>query len=100
MRIAALETISVGLPFARTYVTASGRLDSREMLIVRLAADDGAIGWGDAVPMSLRGGPGLDSVRADIEDRCAAALIGLDDEDYRTRPLLERKLNLKSSFRK
>ena len=85
MRIAALETIPVGLPFARTYVTASGRLDSREMLIVRLAADDGAIGWGDAVPMSLRGGPGLDSVRADIEDRCAAALIGLDYEADRDR---------------
>ena len=80
MRIAALETIPVGLPFARTYVTASGRLDSREMLIVRLAADDGAIGWGDAVPMSLRGGPGLASVRADIENRCAAALIGHDYE--------------------
>ena len=31
---------------------------------------------------------------------CAFDLLGLDDEDYRTRPLLERKLNLKSSFRK
>ena len=39
MRVAALEAIPVGLPFSRPYVTANGRLDRREMLIVRIAAE-------------------------------------------------------------
>jgi len=76
VRVAALEAIPVGLPFARPYVTATGRLDRREMLIVRIAAADGTVGWGDAVPMSLRGGPGLDVVRDDLERRCLPALTG------------------------
>ena len=76
MRVAALEAIPVGLPFARPYVTATGRLDRREMLVVRIAAADGTVGWGDAVPMSLRGGPGLDVVRDDLERRCLPALTG------------------------
>jgi o-succinylbenzoate synthase len=74
VRVAALEAIPVGLPFSRPYVTATGRLDRREMLIVRIAAADGTVGWGDAVPMSLRGGPGLDAVRDDLERRCLPAL--------------------------
>jgi len=76
VRVAALEAIPVGLPFARPYVTATGRLDRREMLVVRIAAADGTVGWGDAVPMSLRGGPGLDVVRDDLERRCLPALTG------------------------
>ena len=40
MRVAALEAIPVGLPFTRPYVTATGRLERREMLIVRIVAAD------------------------------------------------------------
>jgi len=76
VRIAALEAIPVGLPFVRPYVTATGRLDRREMLIVRIAAADGTVGWGDAVPLSLRGGPSLDAIRDDLVRRCLPALTG------------------------
>jgi L-alanine-DL-glutamate epimerase-like enolase superfamily enzyme len=76
-RIRSLETVPVGLPFRRPYRTATGRLERREMIIVRLRADDGTTGYGDAVPMSLRGGRGLESVRTDLDDICAPALAGI-----------------------
>lgn len=81
MRIAKLEAIPVGLPFARPYVTATGRLDRRDMLIVRIEATDGTTGWGDAVPMGLRGGPGMATVLGDLEERCRPALIGAETGD-------------------
>ena len=74
LRIGSLETFPIGLPFERPYVTATGTLERREMIIVRLRSEDGATGYGDAVPMSLRGGPGLDTVRSDLADICAPLL--------------------------
>jgi L-alanine-DL-glutamate epimerase-like enolase superfamily enzyme len=47
------------------------------MLIVRIRDDDGATGYGDAVPMSLRGGPGLSAIRSELDQICAPALVGL-----------------------
>ncbi len=76
LRIAAIEAIPIGLPFRGPYRTATGRLERREMLIVRITAEDGTTGWGDAVPMSLRGGPGLEAVRAELERVCAPTLVG------------------------
>lgn len=80
MRIRGLETFPVALPFRQPYVTATGTLESREMVLVRIVADDGE-GWGDAVPLSLRGGAALADVRADLDGPCAAALT----EDDRSR---------------
>ena len=77
LRIASFEVIPVGLPFARTYATATGRLERREMLILRLDSSDGITGWGDAVPMSLRGGAGIPEVAAALAGACES-LIGLE----------------------
>ena len=77
MRIRSLEAIPVGLPFRRTYLTATGRLERREIVIVRVETEDGVVGWGDAVPMSLRGGPGTDAVRSDVTDLCGPEIAGL-----------------------
>jgi L-alanine-DL-glutamate epimerase-like enolase superfamily enzyme len=76
IRIRSLETVPIGLPFRRPYLTATGTLERREMILVRLRGMDGATGYGDAVPMSLRGGPGLESIRADLDHVCAPALAG------------------------
>ena len=81
LRVRSLETFPVGLPFRRPYVTATGTLERREMIIVRIRSEDGATGYGDAVPMSLRGGPGLDAVRADLADICAPLLPDMDPGD-------------------
>ncbi len=77
MRIARAEVIPIALPFRERYRTASGELDTRSMAILRLRSDDGACGHGEAVPMSLRGGPGLAQVTAQLAD-CSELLEAAD----------------------
>jgi len=62
MRIASVEVVPYALPFREPYVTAAGTLTRREMALLRLRSDDGLEGLGEAVPLSLRGGVGLDEV--------------------------------------
>ena len=77
MRIVRLEVIPVALPFRERYRTASGQLDARSMAVVRLHTDAGADGLGEAVPMSLRGGPALPQVAAELA-ACNPVLAGTD----------------------
>ncbi len=79
-RIASFAVHPVALPFKRPYVTATGRIERRKMAVLELRGDSGARGWGDAVPMSLRGGPGLASVAAEL-DRTALALVAREIRD-------------------
>lgn len=62
MKIASVEVIPYALPFRQPYVTARGRIDRREMVLLRLRSDEGLVGLGEAVPLSMRGGPGLTHV--------------------------------------
>jgi o-succinylbenzoate synthase len=67
MRIASVEVIPYALPFHEPYVTATGSLERREMVLLRLHAEDGLVGLGEAVPLSLRGGTKLVEVVAELE---------------------------------
>jgi len=67
MRLASVEVIPYALPFKEPYVTARGRLEQREMALLRLRSDDGLVGLGEAVPLSLRGGVTLTQVVAELE---------------------------------
>lgn len=67
MKIASVEVIPYTLPFRKPYVTARGRLDRREMVLLRLRSEDGLVGLGEAVPLSLRGGAGLERVVEELE---------------------------------
>jgi len=62
MRITELEAIPLALPFREPYVTASGTLERRETILLRLGTDAGLVGLGEAVPLSLRGGEMLEGV--------------------------------------
>jgi L-alanine-DL-glutamate epimerase-like enolase superfamily enzyme len=66
MAIASVEVIPYSLPFKQPYETARGRLESREMVLLRLRGDDGSAGLGEAVPLSLRGGATLGEVEAEL----------------------------------
>lgn len=68
MRIASVEVVPYALPFREPYVTARGRLERREMALLRLRSAEGLIGLGEAVPLSLRGGAGLAQVVAELTD--------------------------------
>jgi o-succinylbenzoate synthase len=67
MKIAEVEVVPYALPFREPYVTARGRLEQREMALLRLRSDDGLIGLGEAVPLSLRGGATMAQVVAELE---------------------------------
>lgn len=67
MRLASVEVIPYALPFREPYVTARGRLDRREMVLLRLRSENGHVGLGEAVPLSLRGGTGLEQVVRELE---------------------------------
>jgi L-Ala-D/L-Glu epimerase len=78
VKIASVEVIPYALPFRQPYVTARGRLDRREMVLLRLRSTEGVVGLGEAVPLSLRGGTGLVEVVRELE-----ALTGLPHGDVK-----------------
>lgn len=78
MRISRIETIPVALPFRERYLTATGELAARTMVVVRVHTDSGEVGLGEAVPLSLRGGATLGTVVAELDQSCTLALEGVD----------------------
>ena len=94
MRLSSVEVIPYALPFRRPYVTARGVLRGREMVLLRVRDEDGAVGLGEAVPLSLRGGASLGEVVRELEEwaedqaieiaglsapaRCAVAVARMD----------------------
>jgi o-succinylbenzoate synthase len=84
MRLAEVQVVPYALPFARTYTTARGSIERREILLLRLVTDEGLVGLGEAVPLALRGGADLAAVeralrkgtrrlrRADLSDFAGA----------------------------
>ena len=68
MRLSSIEVIPYALPFKRPYVTARGVLRQREMVLLRVRDEDGVVGLGEAVPLSLRGGASLGQVVRELEE--------------------------------
>jgi len=90
------EVVPYWLPFKEPYVTARGRLTRREMVLLRIRDEDGFEGLGEAVPLSLRGGVGIEKVVKELERldpdapdrlsfpaRCALSTALLDLEEKR-----------------
>ncbi len=76
MRIASVEVVPYALPFKEPYTTVAGTLTRRELVLLRLCSDEGLVGLGEAVPLSLRGGAGLAQVVRELE-----GLGGMDELD-------------------
>ncbi len=62
-----VEAIPFALTFRQPYVTATGTLERRESVLLRLRDENGITGLGEGVPMSLRGGDGIKRVLAELE---------------------------------
>ncbi|HEX7278147.1 MAG TPA: mandelate racemase/muconate lactonizing enzyme family protein [Solirubrobacterales bacterium] len=92
MLLASVEVIPYALPFREPYATARGVLEKREMVLLRVRDEDGVVGLGEAVPLSLRGGVTLTQVVRELEGwaegqeteglsapaRCAVATAQMD----------------------
>jgi L-alanine-DL-glutamate epimerase-like enolase superfamily enzyme len=62
-----IEVIPYALPFREPYVTARGRLERRELVLLRITDDEGLIGLGETTSLSLRGGRTLSEIVAELE---------------------------------
>lgn len=80
MRLATVEVIPYALPFRRPYVTARGRLEQREMVLLRLRDEEGLVGLGEAVPLSLRGGAALGEVVREL--KALSGFASLDESAF------------------
>jgi o-succinylbenzoate synthase len=70
MRIASAEVVPYALPFRDPYVTATGALRQREVVLLRLRSEEGLQGLGEAVPLSLRGKTALATVVGELKRLC------------------------------
>ncbi|HKH14103.1 MAG TPA: mandelate racemase/muconate lactonizing enzyme family protein [Solirubrobacterales bacterium] len=78
MKVTAVETVPYALTFREPYVTARGRLERREMVLVRIRTDAGIDGLGEAVAMSLRGGPDTPALARQISELAQPQFVGVD----------------------
>jgi len=78
MRISSVDAIPYALPLREPYVTARGRLERRELVLVRVRTDEGIEGLGEGVALALRGGPGVHSLEREIHKLAAPKLVGMD----------------------
>src|SRR5262249_46886976 len=72
LKLAAAEVVPYALPFRQPYVTATGTLTQRELVLLRLRDEEGRTGLGEGVPLSLRGGTALAEVVRGLEEATAA----------------------------
>lgn len=68
-----VEVIPYALPFRKTYRAAPGDLGKRELVLLRVTDENGVIGLGEGVPLSLRGGADLAGVVEALERWASAA---------------------------
>lgn len=62
------ELATLAIPFREPYVTAAGTVRARELLLLRLEDDDGAVGYGEAAPFEPYDGVSIDPVAAELRD--------------------------------
>lgn len=77
MYIRKVDIYSIRLPLKEPFVVAYDRYDDMPSILVKIAADDGYVGWGEAVPDQHVTGETPHSVSQIIEHELAPLLIGL-----------------------
>ena len=75
-----LEIASVSAPLRTPFVSASGSVEVRELLLLRLEDDAGGVGYGEAAPLAHYDGVGPEDCRVAIED-CRTVLAEADGSE-------------------
>lgn len=78
MKIAKIETGEVWIPLVTPFKTALRTVDSVNDIIVRITADDGQMGFGEAPPTAVITGDTKESIRGAIEEFIAPNLVGME----------------------
>ena len=78
MKIAKIEVGEVKIPLVTPFKTALRTVDCVNDIVIKVTADDGQIGFGEAPPTAVITGDTLGSIRCAIQDFIAPNLIGMD----------------------
>jgi muconate cycloisomerase len=84
-----VDAIPVGLPLRKAVAMAGVTVSRALNILMRIEAEDGTVGWGEAASAPTMTGDTLGSLVAAVRDHLAPQLIG---EDAWMRPALGRKL--------
>lgn len=78
MKIAKIETAEVSIPLITPFKTALRTVESVNDIVVRITADNGEAGFGEAPPTAVITGDTKGSVRCAIEEFIAPNLVGME----------------------
>ena len=80
MKIKTIEPIAVSLPMRKPVIMAGEEVRQANNMLVRLTADDGAVGWGEAAAAPTMTGETIESMVAAVH-HFAPALVGRTADD-------------------
>lgn len=78
MKIQSIEIGKVSIPLKKPFKTALRTVHSAEDIVVKVIADSGEVGFGNAPPTAVITGDSQDSIIAAIRDTLAPKLVGMD----------------------
>ncbi len=81
LRIKRVDAIPVALPLAKPMMMAAEKITTAENLIVRIEADNGLVGWGEATVAPTMTGDTLPGIVAAVRKHMAPILTGADARD-------------------
>jgi o-succinylbenzoate synthase len=100
MIISEFEIYPVQIPLKTPFVISAGAQDDYEGVLLKITADDGTVGWGEASPSERVTGETVDSVVNVLETKIKSKLIGEDGLDLnRNLKLIESTIQDNSSAR-
>ena len=85
IRIKAVEAIPVGLPLTKPMKMAGVEIRTADNLVVRIEAEDGTCGWGEAASAPTMTGDTLPAMVAAVRDVLAPIVKGQDARARRSR---------------
>ncbi len=80
MKVTRVEPIAVRLPMLKPVIMAGEQVRAADNVLVRVEADDGTVGWGEAASAPTMTGETVESMMAAVQ-RLAPAIIGRDVGD-------------------
>ncbi len=81
MKISRIEVGEVSIPLVTPFKTALRTVDAVNDLVVRITADDGRTGFGEAPPTAVITGDTKGSIRCAIEEFIAPSIMGMEIEN-------------------
>ncbi len=84
MKIKEIKIGKVSIPLKKPFKTALRQVNSAEDIIIKVVADTGEIGYGNAPPTAVITGDSQDSVIAAIRDTIGPKIIGMEVDNLET----------------